>query len=33
MIEHPAIAAFLVALTVTVHFFGPMALLWVLSSR
>jgi hypothetical protein len=33
MIEPLAVAAFLVALTVTVHFFGLIALLWVLRSR
>jgi cytochrome c biogenesis protein CcdA len=33
MIEHLAFAALLVALTVTTHFFGLIALVWVLRSR
>lgn len=33
MIEHLAFASLLVTVTVTVHFFGLIALLWVLRSR
>jgi hypothetical protein len=33
MIERLALATFMVGLTVTVHFFGLLALLWILRSR